>query len=142
MSEDTRLIEAIIRVTRDLRTHYDATAQEVGLTLSRARVVTNLAKNEGATQTELAETLGIEAPALKRQVDALVAAGFIERRGLDGDARKKALFLTERARSSKISGFIERLREDLTEGIPEKDQKIAQAVLERIAENAERLVTS
>lgn len=46
----TRLLEALLEVMREIRTHYDASAQEVGLTLSRARVVTELARREGATQ--------------------------------------------------------------------------------------------
>ncbi len=132
----TRLLEALLEVMREIRTHYDASAQEVGLTLSRARVVTELARREGATQAELACALRIEAPALKRQIDALEAAGFIERRALDGDARKRALHLTEKARSSKITGFLERVRADLLEGISPEDQAAAQRTLERIALNA------
>lgn len=132
----TRLLEALLEVMREIRTHYDASAQEVGLTLSRARVVTELGRREGATQAELACALRIEAPALKRQIDALEAAGFIERRALDGDARKRALHLTEKARSSKITGFLERVRADLLEGISPEDQAAAQRTLERIALNA------
>lgn len=132
----SRLLEALLEVMREIRTHYDASAQEVGLTLSRARVVTELARREGATQAELACALRIEAPALKRQIDALEAAGFIERRALDGDARKRALHLTEKARSSKITGFLERVRADLLEGISPEDQAAAQRTLERIALNA------
>ncbi|SDG27926.1 MarR family winged helix-turn-helix transcriptional regulator [Alloyangia pacifica] len=137
----TRLLEALLEVMREIRTHYDASAQEVGLTLSRARVVSELARREGATQAELACALRIEAPALKRQIDALEAAGFIERRALDGDARKRALHLTQKARSSKITGFLERVRAELLEGISPEDQAAAQRTLERIALNATGLTS-
>ncbi|MBE9635876.1 MarR family winged helix-turn-helix transcriptional regulator [Salipiger mangrovisoli] len=135
----TRLLEALLEAMREIRTHYDTSAQEVGLTFSRARVVSELARREGATQAELACALGIEAPALKRQLDALEASGFIERRALDGDARKRALHLTQRARSSKITGFLERVRADLLADIPAGDQDVAQRTLERIAQNAKGL---
>ena len=135
----TRLLEAMLEAMRELRTHYDARAQEVGLTLSRARVVSELARREGATQAELACALRIEAPALKRQIDALEAAGFIERRALDGDARKRALHLTDKARSSRITCFLERVRDDLMEGISADDQDATRRTLERIALNATKL---
>lgn len=133
---DTQLLEALLRVMRELRQQYDIAAREVGLTLSRARVVSTLSKMEGATQAELAAELGIEAPSLKRQIDALEKDGFIERQALEGDARKRALVLTERARSSKISNFLERIRAEVLEGISAEDQASARAVLDRIGQNA------
>lgn len=139
MSDDPLLLETLLRAMRELRRHYDVSAQEVGLTMSRARVVSALARMEGATQTELAAELGVEAPTLKRQLDALEAAGFIERRGLSGDARKRALHLTDRARSSRISRFTDRVRADVLAGIPPEDQRRAREVLERICANAARL---
>ncbi len=135
----TRVLEALIEASREIRTHYDSNAREVGLTFSRARVVSELARHEGATQAELASILCIEAPALKRQIDALEAQGFIERRALDGDARKRALHLTDKARSSRITCFLERVRADLLEGISPEDQQRACEVLERIALNATKL---
>jgi len=138
-ANDPLLLEALLRVMRELRQQYDLAAREVGLTLSRARVVSTLSKMEGATQAELAVELGIEAPSLKRQIDALEADGFIERRALEGDARKRALFLTERARSSKISNFLERIRAEVLDGISPADQVRARAVLQRISDNATRL---
>ncbi len=136
MTDDSIFVDALFRVIRELRRHYDASAQEVGLTLSRARVVTTLAKMEGATQAELALTIGIEAPTLKRQIDALERDGFVERRGLDGDARKRALFLTDKARSSPISHFVDEIRADVLAGISREDQARVSDILGRIADNA------
>lgn len=139
MSEDSLLLEALLRVMRDLRLQYDAAAREVGLTLARARVVSRLARMEGATQAELAAALEIEAPTLKRQIEALERDGFIERRALEGDARKRALFLTDRARAARTTRFLEEIRTDLMQGIGEEEQALVRGVLERIAENAARL---
>lgn len=136
MPDDPLLLETLLRAMRELRRHYDVSAQEVGLTMSRARVVSALARMEGATQAELTAELGVEAPTLKRQLDALEAAGFIERRGLPGDARKRALYLTDMARSSRISRFTDRVRADVLAGIPPEDQRRAREVLERICANA------
>jgi len=140
MSVDTEVLDALLRVIRELRRHYDASAREVGLTMSRARVLSTLVRMEGATQAELATELEIEAPTLKRQVDALCEAGLIERRAMDGDARKRALFLTPAARQIRVVHFIQAARADLLTGISAEDQAVTLSVLQRIEQNAANLL--
>ena len=137
--ENQRLVEALLRAMRELRRHYDQSASEMGLTMSRARVVSTLARNEGVTQAELATLLGIEAPTLKRQIDALQAQGFVERRGMDGDARKRALFLTDKGRSARISQFMDKVRGQILEGLQPEDAARLTEALEQIADNAAKL---
>lgn len=136
---DGVLLDRLLLVMRRLRHSYDRHARDLGLTLSRARALATLARHDGATQAELAQHLAIEAPTLKRQIDALVADGFVERRADPHDARKTALMLTARGRDSAIIDFTNRLRRDLLEGIDPADQAQATAVLERIAQNIERI---
>lgn len=137
--ESHQLVDSLFRVLRELRQHYDQSAAELGLTLARARVISTLARQEGLTQSELAAALGIEAPTLKRQIDALEPQGFIERRGMDGDARKRALFLTEKGRSARISRFMDRISDQILDGISPEEQAVLAVALERIADNAARL---
>lgn len=139
MSDDNLLLEALLRVMRELRAQYDTAAREVGLTLARARVVTMLAKMEGATQAELAAALEIEPPTLKRQIEALERDGFLERRGVAGDARRRSLFLTPRARAARTTRFLETVRADLLDGITPAEQAMVRGVLDRIAANCTRL---
>lgn len=129
-------LDTLLHLMRDLRRSYDRQAQAVGLTLSRARALTVLARNEGAIQSELAHLLAIEPPTLKRQIDALVADGFVERRPLEDDGRKFALFLTPRGHDSAIVEFTLRLRRELLQGIPPEDLQTAHRVLDRLAQNA------
>lgn len=133
------LLETLLRVMRDLRMSYDAKARDIGLTFSRARALSTLSGIEGASQAELAQALGIEPPTLKRQIDALEAEGFIERRAREGDVRKHALFLTDLARAAPTTGFIDRSREALTAGISTEEQVIVRRVLERLALNIAEL---
>lgn len=139
MGEDSLLLEALLRVMREIRSQYDSSARAVGLTLARARVVTTLARMEGATQAELAGALEIEPPTLKRQLEALERDGFIERRPVGTDARKRALFLTPRARAARTTRFIENVRAELMEGVSPEEQAVVRRVLERIADNCEKL---
>lgn len=133
------VLDTLLHLMRDLRRNYDTRAEAVGMTMSRARALTTLSRMEGITQTTLAAELGIEAPTLKRQIDALESAGFVARRPLEGDARKNALFLTDKGRNSGIVDFTRRLRADLVSGISEDDLARTKAVLDRIAENVDRL---
>lgn len=135
MSAEPSFIDSLLQVFRFLRRHHDDCAKSMGLTMARARVITTLVQNEGVSQTVLAKLLEIETPTLKHQIDALEADGFVERRAIDGDARKNAIFLTERGRSSDIIAFGQKLRSDVLEGIAPEDLAQAQKVLDQIAAN-------
>ncbi|MFC3167431.1 MULTISPECIES: MarR family winged helix-turn-helix transcriptional regulator [Paracoccus] len=139
MPQSSHFLDTILQLMRVLRRSYDARAEAVGLTLSRARALTTLSRMDGATQADLAAALDIEAPTLKRQIDALERAGFVERRPAEGDGRKNALFLTARGRDSGIVDFTRRMRAELVAGIPPADLAVAQSVLDRIADNIARL---
>ncbi|WP_245894619.1 MarR family winged helix-turn-helix transcriptional regulator [Paracoccus indicus] len=134
-----QILDVILHLMRDLRRCYDRRARDMGLTLSRAKALTTLARNEGITQTRLAADLAIEAPTLKRQIDALVADGFIRREPTQDDARKNALFLTDRGRDAAIVEFTMRLRRDLLEGIPRQDLDQVMRVLDQITCNIHEL---
>lgn len=134
--EASLLIDALTGVVRELRRNFDASAAELGLTFSRTRVLTALIRHEGITQAELAQVLGVEAPTLKRQIDALERSGFIERRGLDGDARKRALFLTEKIRSSRLTSFVAATRSEIVKGVTPEEARIVADVLGRMTANA------
>lgn len=139
MVNPNEVIDQFTHTMRRLRTVYDSFAARHGLTLSRVRVLTTLSKMEGATQVELSQALQIEAPTLKRQIDALVSAGFIERRALEGDVRKRALHLTEIAHRSEINALICKGRLQLFEGVTPEDLETFSRVLGQISENITRI---
>lgn len=138
--EASLLIDALTGVVRELRRSYDATAAELGLTFSRTRILTALIRHEGVTQADLVQTLGVEAPTLKRQIDALERGGFVERRSLDNDARKRALFPTEKTRSSKLTSFVAATRSELVKGVTPEEALLVSDVLARMTVNAAGLM--
>lgn len=139
MSDQLKIIDLLFHVMRELRRGFDLSAAEYGLTMSRARVLSTLATMEGATQAELAAALSIEAPTLKRQIDALTREGFIERQAIEGDARKRALHLTDKARSGAITSFVKAIRTELLTGVDDRQLDGFQKILEQIATNAESM---
>jgi len=124
-------------VARKIRTLFDLRAQEIGLTLPRARLLMQLGKEDGPIQSDLAGLLDIEQPTLVRLLDGLERLGMVERRAVEGDRRARRVFLTEnaRAQAAAVLAFVEELRADVFAGIDPRDIEIAAGVLQRMSLN-------
>lgn len=134
------LFESILRLTRAVRCAFARRVSDTqDLTFARARLLTMIGHNPGASQAELAEGLGIETPTLKRQLDALEAMGLAERRPMADDARKYAIHLTGLARIEPLLGFRAEVEEALIENIPPEDVATTRRVLDQMARNIEKL---
>ena len=90
-------------VARLLRTTYDRRIKELGLTRSQWWVLTHLFRNDGITQSELAEWLEIERPTLGRLLDRLEDNGWVRREADSQDRRAKRVFLTDEVRPAMHS---------------------------------------
>jgi MarR family transcriptional regulator, transcriptional regulator for hemolysin len=82
-------------VARLMRTTFDRRVRSLGLTRSQWWVLTHLYRNDGVTQSELADTLEIEKPTLGRLLDRLESKGWVRRESDVHDRRAKRLYLTE-----------------------------------------------
>lgn len=71
---------ALADVTRLLRTVYDARLSGKGLSGASWRVLAYLYREDGLTQTKLANLLEVSRPAIGQMIDRLEASGFVERR--------------------------------------------------------------
>ena len=117
------------------------------LGLSQAKWITLLklsCAEDGMTQTELAERLGVEGPTLARLLDRMAADGWIERRESDADRRSKTVHLRPKACGllERITAVAMQLNADLLEGVPTGDLRCCMAVLRRIKERALSLDTA
>lgn len=136
------IFDTLLELTRTIRAAFDTRVERYGLTFARARLLTAIGRDEGASQAKLAATLGIETPTLKRLLDALEQQGLAERRPLPGDARKHAVHLTEAAKIAPLLGFRAEVDAALAAGIPAEDLDVTRRTLARMAENAEKLTQS
>ncbi|WP_084690977.1 MarR family winged helix-turn-helix transcriptional regulator [Sphingomonas sp. SRS2] len=84
-------------ISRRARYLFDARARSAGSTRAQWRVLFNLARTDGPTQSELADILDVERITLCRMVDRLAEAGMVERRADPSDRRVWRLHLTDRA---------------------------------------------
>ena len=122
---------------RKLRALVDERARNMGLTLSRARLLMQLAKADGPIQSDLAGLLDIEQPTLVRLLDGLERTGMIERRAAPGDRRARRVFLTSaaRAQAEDILAFLTELRADILDDVDREELEIALRVLSRMSRN-------
>ena len=82
-------------VARLMRTTFDRRVKSLGLTRSQWWVLNHLFRNDGSTQSELADILEVEKATLGRLLDRLEQKGWVRREGHAGDRRAKRVFLTD-----------------------------------------------
>ena len=131
--------EELWKISRKMRTLFDARVRAQGLTLARARTLIFLGKKEGMTQTELAEMLEIEGPTLVPLLDTLEKQGLIERRPVDGDRRAKQIALTAagQEQAAHVDLLVKAFRSDVLKDISEDDLRVAIRVCEAMGRNIE-----
>jgi len=82
-------------VARLMRTTFDRRVKALGLTRSQWWVLNHLFRNDGVTQSELADILEVKKATLGRLLDRMEQKGWVRREGHVGDRRAKRVFLTE-----------------------------------------------
>ena len=112
-------------VARLLRTVYDRRVADLGLTRAQWWVLTHLYRNEGVTQTELADTLELERPSLGRLLDRLEANGWVRRTPCTQDRRAKRVFLGQDVQPvmRRMRTVAAQLRDDALTGIDDEAQE-------------------
>jgi DNA-binding MarR family transcriptional regulator len=82
-------------VARLMRTTFDRRVKPLGLTRSQWWVLNHLFRNDGVTQSELADILDVKKATLGRLLDRMEQKGWIRREGHAGERRAKRVFLTD-----------------------------------------------
>lgn len=131
--------EELWKVSRKMRTLFDARVRAEGLTLARARALIFLGKKDCMTQTELADALEIEGPTLVPLLDSLEKQELIVRRPVDGDRRAKHIALTAsgQEQAAYVDKLVKGFRGDVLKDISEEDLKVAIRVFQAMGRNIE-----
>lgn len=135
----TQFIDELSKVSRKMRTLFDARINEYGLTLARARTLLRIARGQAVNQRELAEELEIENATLVRLIDGLEKQGLIERRAVNGDRRAKHVAMTSEgaALAEIVNTMALELGHDVLAGVDEAEMKVAQKVFAQMSLNIE-----
>lgn len=131
--------EELLKVSRKMRTLFDARVRAEGLTLPRARALIFLGRKDCMNQTELAEMLEIEGPTLVPLLDSLEKQGLIRRQPVDGDRRAKQIALTAagQEQAAHVDTLVQEFRSDILKDISEADLKAAIRVFHAMVRNIE-----
>jgi DNA-binding MarR family transcriptional regulator len=127
-------------VARLLRTAFDRRVKSLGLTRSQWWVLNHLFRNDGATQSELADILEIEKATLGRLLDRLEQKGWIQRQADAGDRRAKRVFLTDEVEPAlkAMRAAAAELRRDALVGLSAEDQTLFVDALLAVKANLSR----
>ncbi|HTW71735.1 MAG TPA: MarR family transcriptional regulator [Acetobacteraceae bacterium] len=128
----------IARAARQWRRAVDRRLQPFGLTEATWLPLIYLARApDPMRQKDLAAALTLDGSSVVRLLDALEAAGFIERHGEDRDRRAKIIVPTPRglAIAEQIEAVSREVRTATLTGLSGEELEIATRVLERVCRN-------
>lgn len=107
-------------ISRLLRKEFDRRVRGHGLTRAQWLLLYHLARQPGASQSDLAESLQLEKITISRHAARLEKSGWLERHDHAHDGRAYRLRLTVRATKmiAQLSGVVDELRDAAMGGIP------------------------
>jgi MarR family transcriptional regulator, organic hydroperoxide resistance regulator len=113
------VVRKLIQAAKAHRARAAMHLSEIGLYPGQDAVLALLGEHDGLTMGEVAEALAIQPPTVTKMVSRLSATGLVERRTVEGDHRKAAVYLTPagRGKLQQIEAIWEGLEKDALEGI-------------------------
>jgi DNA-binding MarR family transcriptional regulator len=117
--------------------HFEQRADQLGMTLTQARVLVFLARNEGTTQARLAELCDTDPMTLVRVLDRMEKDDWLERRPDPNDRRVYRLFLKPASDSvlAEIMRIGDKARSEALSGLSADERNQLISLLERIHTN-------
>jgi len=116
---------------------FEQRAQQMALTLPTCKVLAYLERNEGISQSRLAELTNIEPMAMVRIIDRMEADGLLERRPDPDDRRVRRLYLTPTSKPAldEIWRIGDLTRAETFAGISQAERDVFLDVLARLEGN-------
>lgn len=128
-------------VSKHMRQAFDLKARGLGVTRQQWRTLFFLARQEGPTQTELADALEVERISVGRMVDRLVDNGLVERRADPLDRRVWRLHLLPAAYEivNRLDAIAQDLEKEVLADIPEGKRHDLAMLLEQLLQGLKRV---
>ena len=137
-NDEDHIGRKIVLTSRTIQHAFDLELRDkVGITMAQWRVINTLTSQNGTTQREIADKLGLDTSSLIPLIDRLEAKELVQRKPDPSDRRINRLYLTTRAEVllNAMHSCIISIRKILTKGIREDQIEVTQQVLERISQN-------
>ena len=128
-------------VSRLLRKLFDQKMGTLGLSRAQWRLIVNLRRREGLSQSELADLLEIEKPTLVGLIDRMEETGWVERRADPVDRRVKRIFLVpDAARLDELGEAAEGTLGEALDGIDPAEVARCEALILQVKSNLQRVL--
>lgn len=139
MAEKRFLIKNCNRIIRKTQAHLDIVLKEYSLSSGSYSYLLVLAEEEGINLDRISKKLGVDKAMSTRTIQKLLELGYLTKLPDETDYRAFRLYLTDKGRACipEVKSKIERWIDTITEGLTVEEQKMADSLLEKIAENAE-----
>jgi MarR family transcriptional regulator for hemolysin len=137
-NDEDHIGRKIVLTSRTIQHAFDFELRDkVGITMAQWRVINTLTSQNGTTQREIADKLGLDTSSLIPLIDRLEAKELVQRKPDPSDRRINRLYLTTRAEVllNAMHSCILSIRKILTKGIRKDQIEVTQQVLERISQN-------
>jgi MarR family transcriptional regulator for hemolysin len=110
---------------------------KVGITVGQWKVIVMLVKQNGLTQKETADKLGLEAPTLIPIIDKMEKEGLVVRRVDSSDRRNNRIYRTEKADTlwDRMVECATKVRQISVKDISEENISIMRNVLDKVWQN-------
>jgi len=128
-------------IARRYRTRLNEQLKRIGQTQARWEALFWISvSGDAATQSELAERMGVEGPTLVRMLNRLEQEGLVERRETPTDRRAKTIRLTPEAETiiSDIVGLSGPFRDEMLQDVSPDEIRLCLSVFDRIMARLER----
>ncbi len=125
----------IVQICRTHRQQAETALNKIGLHAGQEMILLRLWSEEGITQSQLAERMGVEPPTVTKMLDRM--KGLVERRQDGGDARVSRVYLTEQGREliGPITELWKQLEERTLAGLTLPEQMLLRRLLLQIYTN-------
>lgn len=128
-------------IARRYRTRLNELLRRIGQSQARWDALFWISvSEEGATQRELAERIGVEGPTLVTMLHKLEQEGLVERLNAEGDRRAKTIRLSAAAEEvlAQIADLSGPFRDDLLADISDEDLEVCLSVFNRIMQRIDQ----
>jgi MarR family transcriptional regulator for hemolysin len=128
---------AICTTSHAMRRAFAAELSQIGMTLRQWEVLACLACEEGFSQTEMADYLGIEPPTLAGVLRRMERDGWLARQACLDDRRRNRITPTPKAAAvwKQSMELCQRIREQATAGLSDAEVATLKSICQRIRLN-------
>ncbi|MGI1659013.1 MAG: MarR family winged helix-turn-helix transcriptional regulator [Desulfitobacterium sp.] len=110
---------------------------EIEISTEQWKILLYLYREDGQTQSSLAENTGKDGPSISRIIDTLEKQNMVKRTRQPNNRRNNLIYLTEKARNMKESLMLmgQKTNEEVTQGITREEIVTCIGILNRVIEN-------